>query len=604
MPAALAGLIATAFGLGATATGILTGIISAAISFGLNLLLGLLNKGPKPEDVKGVYKQSAAARMRHLGRVMTGGYLVFLESQNGNLHQISVFGIGPVEGGYDGWFIDNTPVTLGAGLDIGPSGGDFWAQEEPYSGRAHYIEPRLGAVSQAAFPVLVEYFPEIWTSAHQLNRLACAHIMQAAVDQEDFSKVYKGQVSVIQNIARYGRCYDPRNDTNGFTRNWALITREYLRSPDGARIANSMIDLDLVGIAADISDEELPLKDGGTEPRYAIGVSYSLDAEPKSVIERLMQAGDGRMHLTQEGKIGITAGKWVEPTVHIEDKHIIDIELRDGAGPMSDANEVIVKFTYPEARYSDATCDPWRDEAAISEQGQVRSVTAEAYEIQSHAHARRLAKIIFDKHTPRYQGTVVTTLKGLECYDQRWIYLSCADFGIPFDEPLPFEISEWALNVDNMTVVMTIQSVNPARYDWDAETEEGTAPSIPEEIEQEPIAAPLGVTGEAEYVTIGDVEIEVPDPEDPEATITITAPVKGYVINLAMTVPNRPDLRAEFQIQSSSSSTWQGVPVTEGQFETRSPPVERGGSYAIRGRYKAIGGGGSPWTDGTPVVIP
>ena len=349
MPQALVGLIGVIIPGLTTAAGGLTllgSVLSAGIglgiSYGLNRVLGGQQQ-PTPEDVSTVVQASTTVRTRHCGRVRVGGSRVFIETENGNLHQIIAFGQGEFDA-IEGYYIDDGVFTLGPAA--GTTGTTGWVQESPHNGRSVYIETRLGTATQTAFSTLVSRFPSIWTNDHRLAAISCAHIIQHAVKAEDFGSVYPNRIAEVQVLARGAKVLDTRTGVTAWSTNLPLCLRDYLTHPDGARIPAEMINVASINAAATIADELVALKAGGNIPRYHGSLSYAFNEEPIAVINRFLAAMDGRLFLGSDGKITLTVGQWVEPTVTISDDDDADVVLeysvKDGAGPFASFDEIVV----------------------------------------------------------------------------------------------------------------------------------------------------------------------------------------------------------------------------------------------------------------------
>lgn len=571
-------------------------IIGVGLSVGLNLLSGALNRprSPKPQDVQNILRQSVTVRSRHYGRVRVGGSLAFIEEKDGDLYQIIVHGQGPIDA-YEQVYIDNRPVSLNG------SGG---VTTDPYDPADQNLESYLGSTSQTANATIVSEFPSLWTSNHRLRGLAYTMFKAGSVDQDEVMEVYPNRIPALNRVVRGALVYDPRNASTAWSRNAALIMRDYLTHADGMQLPSSLIDDASFSTAANVCDENVTIKAGGTIPRYAIGLSYNLDADPIDVISRIIAATDGRLYITTEGKIGFSVGKWVAPTVTIDDAagHIIDYEMSDGTGPFTLCNEVIVKYTHVEPGYKEATCDPWRDEASISELGEVRSDSPEIYEIQHHNHARRIAKIRQKRSAPRWQGTIVTTLHGLNAWDQRWINLKIPEFDIDGT----FEIiAPPSIDTQSMTMTFQVQSFDADTYDFDAATEEGTGPANPEAGAAATVPAPTGVTTSAVKVTLGKVTFDdtVYDPDTEENDVVgQEQDIEAYVARIVWNAPPRKGLTAEVQY-SLDNSTWSGLSVGAEIRRADTPPMERGSTVWMRVRFRTMGGRSS-WVNGTAVSIP
>lgn len=585
--------LVTAAGALTTLGSIVAGGIGIAASVGAQMFMRQRRqRPPKPQDVSGSIRQSVTARTRHYGRRRRGGAIVFAETENGNYHQVLVLSQGPIDA-IEGYYIDDGVFTLGPGVGGGASG---WAQEAPHSGRSIYIEARLGDAPQSAFAILTQRFGSIWTADHRLNGVACLHHIQHAVSQEDFSKVYPNRLAQINVLMRGARVLDPRTGATAWSTNLALCLGDYLTHPDGARIPADLMDVASLSAAATVCDELVPTKGGGDLPRYHGSLSYSFEDEPQSVIDRFLLAMDGRLELTEEGKIALHAGAWVEPTVTIDDDAILGYEMRDGTGPFARANEIVVKYEDTANGYVEATADPWRDAASIAVNGRA-TTTIDAYEIQQHNHARRIAKIIHTRLNPRWQGTVTTDLRGLRAWRQRWIRLRIDDLEV--DENV--EVTNCELNVDQMTVTLEVSSFSAAAYQFAPETEEGIAPAAPAAAAVTALPAPTAlVTGSASR-TLGSVVDTVYDPgieenEEQGRNVTVAVLVASWP------TPPRADLAVELQYTRPGLG-WIDIPVAPGALSAESGPVARGHVYTLRARHRAVGRGSSDWTVGPAVNI-
>lgn len=610
MPQAVVGLVA-ALGVPGlvTATGTLTvvgGLLSAGIGIGLQLGLQALfspekPKKPKPQDVKGVVRSSVAPRSRCYGRMRRGGALAMIETYQGDLYEVVMFCQGPIDA-FEKWIIDDREVGLVEGA----------VTADPYNGDAIEVYSRRGTVGQGAFPALTSALPSsVWSSSHTMTNIACAALVANAVKQEDFNEIYPNRIPVLNAILRGAEVVDPRTSSRDWSSNLALCLRDYLIHDDGARLPQWLIDDTLASTAANVCDENVPKRGGGSVKRYHGGLHYDFDEEPVDVIGRFLAAMDGRIYLTPEGKIGILAGKWVTPTVTLSDTagHILAYDLADGSDAHRTANQIVVKYTQTEALYAEATAEPWRDEVAIAAQG-LQPDTVEVYEVQNHNHARRLAKIAMERANPRWTGTIRTTLFGLNCIDQRWIYVDLGDLDIDGET---FEILGWSLDTTNMSVVMQVQSFNASAYSFSAAAEEGTAPAVPSDIAKQSLPTPtVSLTYEArnvsEVTTIDNDHVfrpgdgaTIPDTNINEVTET-TSDIQGSTLKLSVSKPPSKGLRVRAQYRKGSGP-WTPFPVAEeddGSFYGEIGPVASGSNYRARARYHSPGRTGN-WAQSSVV---
>jgi len=470
----------------------------------------------------------------------------------------------------EGWLIDNRPVELTDG-DEGDATSAPYVQST-FGGTSPIIAIyyRDGSDSHTAFD-LYTHFPDIWSTDHKGNGITYALLVSNGVPQEKWNVVYPNRIPSLNLIGSFGEIYDPRTEAAAYSNNFALIMRDYLTHADGLGLPESMIDDDLFSTAADDCDYVIDTLDG-TTPRYNGALSYSFNEEPSAIITRLMAACDGRLYLTTEGKIGISVGVWVEPTLTITDDHILDYDLRAGNGPLSSANHITVKYEEPLASYAEAACEPLVDSADVDVSG-VRKLEVEAFEVQSHNHARRLAKILYHRGAPEWQGTIVTTLFGFQAWDQRWIRITLADLEI--DEN--FEVQSITLDPETMRVTITVMMFGAAAYEFDPDTEEGAAPTIPESVEE-------GAVGEPENldVTPGTREI-------------VTGIFQNYLTITWDAIADRNDVRAEVQYSIANLDAWVPVAVAENALTAEAPNTLIDVYYDVRARWVTGGGTAGPW---------
>lgn len=559
----LSAIASSAFAASAAGT-IIAGVINAAIGIGLQLLTTQRPDTPKPQDVQNIIRQSLPVRTKHYGLRRLGGSLLFIESKDGAVFQVVAFGSQRFDSVVE-WIIDGRHVTVNSSNIVTSS---------PYYGENVRVYYKPGTTTQTAHARLLEIFPTIWTSAHRNRGIANALLETRSVKLEKFGKIYPNKIAVLNGIFQTALVFDPRFSTTAYSANLALHVRDYLTSNDGLQIASSYIDDDDIALAANDCDVLLPTKSGGTVRRYHGALSYSFDAEPSSVITRFITATDGRLSLKPNGKIGFSAGVWRAPTVTLTDAHIIDFSMSDAAGPLRESNEILVKYEEPLADFAAADAQPWRQDDEIAAYGEVRSKTIEAYEIQNHNHARRIAKITAVRGAPRWQGTLKTNLFGMNAWDQRFIRVQIADLdmdGDPFDETM--EVLGIELNVEDMTVALQVASFGPEAYAFDPATEEGTAPTLPEKVEEGAIPSVSMATA------IGTQR-------------TVSGGVKVALIKASVAaVTGRDDLQLEVQYSEADQEDWQTAAVASEALKVDIVGLEDGKLYDVRMRWRTASGG-------------
>lgn len=491
-------------------------VIATAALAGANMALTALL--PKPAGVSPSIQQievkdPVAARIRHYGRVKVSGSIGFLrvsdENPNPTEHDLikivllAAHEIDAIEAHYlagDPYEIDDAGFVLG---------NVYSSDDQPYV----QIFPHFGTDTQLADDFMLARFPDVWTAEHRGRGIAYSVIRYRGPETaEKVMKVFPQGAPVYQALIRGARLYDPTLDgTNGgsgpcridnpATWVWSdeqrLIMLDFLTHPDcyakGWPRDTAIADRTLAACSIDWPSwraqilrgrETVDLKDGGTEARWRCATSVDLANEEKSsAFARIRNAGDARIFLTGDGKIGCAGGGWDAPTVAIDaEAHLIDAEL----GPvdrMAGYNVLKAKFMSPAHDYVEQEMDPWLDAAAIALAGE-RESEIDLTAVPSHGQARRLAKIVMARDNAAFAGSMRTKLPGLQAVREEAVGFTFAELDAgsgDIDGPYWVE-GEISADLETGTVALALKKADPASYAWDADTEEGTAPLVPGEL--------------------------------------------------------------------------------------------------------------------------
>lgn len=480
-PIALAGAAA---GYAATSYAIAT-VLAYAVTTAATLGASFLLNQPKkqkgdPQQVS--VKQSLPARTRSYGRVKIAGAYAFHETYLGSLYQIHVHGEGEWDGIDEWWLNDkNTGIVTAGG---GPVASLPW-------GSNVRIETHLGTAAQATSPEMLAAFGSsgVWTADHRLAGLAYSVLILGAVKEKVFSKVYPNGVPALRVVARTSRVYDPRTATVGFSENPALCTRDFLTHPRGFAIPPEMIDDASFSAFADVCDQPVALTAGGTEPRYRVGFTYDLTQEPREVLRTLLAAADAEIYPTADGKVGIRGGAWEEPTVTLDERHILSYRYSSGNDRLAAFNRLKLTFTHREADYQPVEIDPWEDLDSQAEVG-VLQQDLTLQQVPSFTQCRRLGKIFTAKSNPRHRLMLRTNLAGILALGERVVRIKLDELDI--DEP--FFIEKFEMAGDLSGCDLQLASLSSAAYAWTT-AEEGAAPIAPPDSTVAAVApVPTGLT--------------------------------------------------------------------------------------------------------------
>lgn len=455
-------------------------ILTAAVIGGSVLAqrLGQDDKG-KHNTEQFTVKEAIGARRRGYGTTKLGGNLVFLQDRTGTLFSAIVHCEGPIDS-YREWWLNDKVTAIAAGSLGGQAGVVPWTIYV-------VVESHLGADDQVASTGLLTNFPGTWTSNHRLRGLAYSVMgCQVPVNPERNLKiVFPNGAPQLRVVARLAKVYDPRlapvhdiddPDTWAWSDNVSLCILDFLKSPRGFGLSSERMNLDSFAVFADLCDEAVPLKAGGTEKRYRLGGVYDLTEEPRDVLRRMLSTCDGEIVPLPDGTVGIRGGEWVAPTVTISDAQVLAYEYQAGGDKLAAFNKLKITYTSPGHDYQQIEGEAWEDEENQDLTGEVRSQDLPLPMVQSHAQARRLAKIVMAKGNPVHRLSNLTAqLPALDLLGERAVHITLADLGIDAD----FLITRFVPADDLSTVTLDAVSLDASAYSWNAALEEGTAASTP-----------------------------------------------------------------------------------------------------------------------------
>ncbi len=571
MPQAVAALIVTAIGLTGTAATIATAVVSLAISVGLNFAAQALfgKKTPpaqRPSDVQQLVTQSISSRVRHFGTVHRSGALTFKESKNGTLYSLITTAHGATSNRLE-IRLNNEPVTVNSsGL----------VTDASYR-NAVRIFTRDGDKDQGHYTALSSVFSD-WTSDHRQRGCSSALLISGPVSSEVFSDVYPGNTEpTYTEVVESEPMYDPREsshvysdpDTWTYSDNAAIVIGNYLASEDGYGLGEDTVDWDIIASEADICDETLTSVDGRTVKKWRLCGSYQMSEDQRrTVLAEMLKACDAFIWQQADGTVAIRVGKWVEPRLHITDRHIVSVTATLGGDPQETTDEV-------RAIYSDPRLDFNETESAgysiTDTPSQDNSQRLDVFYCPDHNQAVRLAKRYALKLSERWSLTLTTNLYGLNAIGERFILVSVEDLEI---DSVPFEITSMNIDPQANLVEIGLTETSESDFTFDSVTEEGTPPPIP-----------------ADTTSVDTVVL-------PQNVVLSGEEAGGGVILVADwdQATGRPDYTYEAQFKETTNSSWLPMAVSNDERRAVAGPLSVGRTYSVRVRSLTLFGRPSGWT--------
>lgn len=556
--------------------------VSAALYVGASVGLSLIasafaprQQSPRPEDVQQSTKQPTSPRYRHYGRVKATGNWVYANTATGNFHKVLAVGQGPIDAVEEYW-IDANHVT------INPA--DNSVNEAPYAGGGEFKVKyfvKLGTDTQTAFSELTTAFPTEWTSTHAGKGIVSIYTIQYATDSKFYLNVFPNGINTNYRIVIRGVLIEnPNTYAIAWDDNAASIIRDYIYNAEGMRLPKSLLMTPLaiagwqLGYAK--ANVQYTVEAGGTESRYRLWGSYTLNERPADVLTRMLVACDARLKITNDGGLTIDIGDYVEPTVTIDGSYIVGFsDVGRGRDVLTTANTVRSQFINPNQDYQASDADAWVDAEDVSLRGEI-STSQDFLMAPSHSQCRRLMKITAYRSNPNWIGSFVLNLKGLAAFNERFVRINYPAFGI--NEV--FEVLNFAFDVgDNnilKTVTIQVSSMPQAAYNWDASQEEGDAP----------------------VSDIPDTDNTIPIPTNFNATIqrkTVNSQLYPYAL-LTFDPPSSAALKIKARGKLTTDTDWTVIAVSDGATSAESFLLADNQQYEFQIAQYSYSENSSSWT--------
>jgi len=456
----------------------------AAIAFAVSRLL---SPNPKSADQASIpFRQPVPPRQSGFGRSRLSGPYMLFEEYDGDSYDVIAFHDGEIDA-IETRFLHDDVVTVGSGTISGTGYSDVVT----YSGSGDQYENAIrwndntGAATETAHAAITDC--PTWGSSYRGDGVASIGLRCYATKSERFAGVYPYGLPQPSVVGRWQACFDPRvtahdssdRSTWDWSENPANELATFLISTDcgglgldyDRRLAPS---IDYWKDAADVCDESVSLKAGGSHARYAAGGGFQHDNDPIEVIRNLLDSMDGWLAEAGDGSLILRAGKFETPTVTFTDDHIIDFSWTKYRPDEDAENEWVGKYPSPDHLYKEVDSDPWQDSSEITAQGAVRSVPVHLPWVPHHARVRRLLKRRAKRAAAGF-GTVKLNLYGLQALNERFVNIQ--NSALTSMNDVDVEIIKFRMDLVNGTVELAIVEVDSTIDDWDAATEEGTAPT-------------------------------------------------------------------------------------------------------------------------------
>lgn len=349
--------------------------------------------------------------------------------------------------------------------------------------------------------------PGGWTSTCLQEGCAKAHV-QLIWDSTRFPN---GVPNVTFDVA--GKLvYDPRISPPGlvYSTNSALVCRDWLTDTKfGLGVDPSLIDDDLVITAANICDEQMALREGGTQNRYTCAGVFDADMERGQVLQKILDTMAGIL-IPPTDQWKMYAGAYRDSVLTITDADLRGpIKIDTAVSKRDIANAVKGSYISPANNWQTADYPPYVNSTYIVDDGGTATIVSGHYSytglifkdltldcVTDPIQAQRLAKI--NVEMIRRKNPLVLPCKLMA-------------FPVEAGDTITFVHSRWGINttylVTNTSLVVDTKGDAPVVgydlvclpwdstvFEWDPDVDEGTvvivtAPFLPDDPN---IGPPLG----------------------------------------------------------------------------------------------------------------
>jgi hypothetical protein len=578
----------------------------ALISVGLGLASSALTPKPKSPSFNDPGRPLAfqpnpdAPRQVIYGETAIAGQIIAQRTSSNNkyAHFIAALGDGGPYESVEAIRLNNETVTLdGSGYVTAPT---KWASSKCR------IETKLGTESQTAFSSAVSEISD-WTSDHAGKGVALAHLRY-----EYDPEVWTSGIPSPLFIMRGRKVYDPRLDSSpgndptnasyiAWSQNPALWALDYIRGVEtngtrilGLGVPSALIDWQSFADAADVCDETVSVKAGGTIARYTGGGGIvSAADDPIAVLEAMMSAMAGVL-TTRSGLISIYAGEAQTATVTLTDDDLAGPIRVTGARSIREtANAVSVQYREPSAGYNFAGAPAYRNSTWETEDdSEVLWTELRLPFTDDHRVAQRLAKIHGgNKREPR-EISARYKIKAIQIQEGEVFTLDSDSYGSAANGK--YRVVSRKINPDG-SVDITARSETDSKYDWTAASEE-----------QDPPAGTVAAASTPTTATPSGWSVTATEVSGPQGAVqtvlNIAAPgsIDASVLSVEIEYQRQAGASLGLDFLGSQFSTESGsvagdsdyIPVAtlsraQALNGYRIPNVERARGYSIRIRYRS-----------------
>lgn len=458
---------------------------AAALNFGLSYYQrkraqAAAKKASKGQEIQQNIRQSTYPRYFVVGLARVGGVIWFYEAKDTKLYIATILSDD---------LIEQLAAFYVRGVEVlaTKSGNIYTVTTPPFqTTKASYVrfEVKFGQTDQTVSELLLAAFPSVITANHRAAGVSYLVTELTQPKDTEFQKVFGGTVPEIAALVRGVLVWDLRDplqdpaDTStwAYTTNPALILLHYMTAKNGMGLSRSVFDGESFSAVADFCDELITTKTKGIRKRYEIGGIIGYDEDPADVIENILNTFAGDIFITKTGLFGLSCDELDAPEITITEDMILEMDAQRFTGALYEYTTIKARFSSEDHGHSENVeeADPWIDADALDRIGREIPFEYPLPYVFRHDQARRLMKKQFYNLAPEWTVTFKCDFHGLELFGERVFRLVYPLLGIDGTFRLESMADEGGLQA----FTVKARSISASAIEWDADAEEGTAPTI------------------------------------------------------------------------------------------------------------------------------
>ena len=489
-------------------------VASAVIATGLSLIAGLAMQAiaGKPSTAGGAsspqtFRQSITNARILYGRRRAGGVIVFFHPRTVGKKFYRYFVVAITGHRCKGivQFMLNDEVVSVDGSGKVTSG--------PYANAA-WLWFERGDENAAANTTFTSECAPKWTAAHRgrgVSKLYAKFEMSDAVVGAGFPNM-----TVI--VDGKDDIRDPRTGAAGFTRNAIAVFYDWLRMPreEGGfgAYADEIPDDAWLSAQANVCDEQVPLRAGGSEERYAFDSLIEVGSAPADIRQTFVTCCAGT-YTYSGGRHLMRPGYWVPVTATLDEDDLagpISVPLLADEGEI--ATEVSGTFIDPSTLYQPQPV-PTRSISSID----IRQADYDLPHITSHPRGQRILEIMLRRANGELRVNWPMNVVGIGVAAMDTVQLATARYGL---SNYSFSVDSWGLSQD-FGVALSMKQEDPDFYDWSVGME-----LLPGEVPQIDRATPILDVSALQLAIAGSFPIGLTITAAADGAITISDHTRRY----------------------------------------------------------------------------